>query len=146
MGIVSSNYSGGILTTKYDNAKLLMGNNSFEGGEVVNSDYEDLVIPGGTLMGRISATGKLVPLTSGASDGSQFPVGVSVASETIEFGDTKTVQVCVSGRINENELKLQGSDTLSTVISGRQLRDRIGGDTVGLILVSVDELGKFDND
>jgi len=145
MAIDSSEYSGGIRTTKYDNSKLLLLNNEFESGQVNNSDYDDLVMPLGTLMGRISATGLLIPLDSSATDGSQYPVGVLVADYTVADGDTEDVRIVTAGEIDESKLVLTTGDTLSTVIDGRQLRDRIGADTVGLILRTVDELSEFDN-
>lgn len=143
---ISSTYSGGILHTKYDNTKLCLFNNSFESGDVNNSDYDDLVLPIGTVMGRISATGLLTPLTSGASDGSQYPVGVLAANYTIVDGDTKEVRIVTGGEIDASLLDFQGSDTLSTVVDGKQLRDRLASDTVGLILRDVDQLSEFDND
>ena len=147
MGVIeSSTYAGGILTTKYDNSKLLIFNNSFTKGNVNNSTYDDVVLAVGTLMGRISATGLLTPLKSGASDGSQVPVGVLAGGFTIEDGTTKEVTLVVSGEIDESKIVFDGSDTLETVISGRRLKDMIAGDTVGLILKSVNELSEFDND
>jgi hypothetical protein len=145
MAIESSNYSGGIRTTNYDTSKVFIFNNSFEDGQINNDDYEDLVLTPGTLLGRVSATGLLVPLESAASDGSQYPVGILANNLTIEYGDTVDVRMCVAGEINANHLVLQGSDTLDTVIDGRRLRDRIGSDTVGVILREVTELGNFDN-
>lgn len=146
MAIENSEYAGGMRVTKYDTSKLLIFGNSFESGDVNNEDYEDLVIPIGTLMGRISATGLLTPLTSGASDGSQYPVGVAVGNYTIADGDTVSVRICTAGEIDSSKVIFQGSDDLDTVVDGRQLRDRIGADTVGLILRTVDELSEYDND
>lgn len=146
MGIVSSTYSGGMLVTKYDNSKMFLFNNSFEDGQVNNEDYDDLELAVGTLMGRVSATGLLVPLESGASDGSQYPVGVLAGAYSIVDGDTADVRICTAGEIDSSMIVLQGSDTLDTIIDGRQLRDRIAADTVGLILREVNQLSEFDND
>lgn len=146
MSITSSEYTGGMRIIKYDNSKILLLNNTFDSGDVNNDDYEDLEIVVGTLMGRISATGLLTPLTSGASDGSQYPVGVSVGNYTIPDGDTVSVRICTGGEIDSSKVVFQGSDTLETVVDGRRLRDRIGADTVGLVLRTVDELSEFDND
>lgn len=145
MAIESSNYSGGMRITNYDTSKIFIFNNEFESGQVNNDDYEDLEIAPGTLMGRVSTTGMLVPLESAATDGSQFPVGIMANDLAVPFGETAEVMICVSGEVDANHLILQGSDTLDTVISDRRLRDRIGADTVGIILKSVAELGKFDN-
>lgn len=146
MSIESSSYSDGIRTTKYDNTKLCIFNNSFATGDVNADSYDDLVLPIGTVMGRVSATGELVALASGASDGSQYPVGVLAANYTIEAGDTKEVSIVTGGEIDASLLAFDGSDDLDTVISGKQLRDRLASDTVGLVLRNVDELSEFDND
>jgi hypothetical protein len=147
MGITSSNYSGGILTTKYDNSKIFIFDNEFTSGVVENDDaYDDLELEAGTIMGRITATGKLVPLASAASDGSQFPVGVLAANYTIDVLDEQTVQVCISGEVDETKLIFDGSDDLDTDVDGRILRDRIASDTAGIILKAVSEMSEFDND
>jgi hypothetical protein len=146
MAIESSNYSGGILTTKYDTAKIFLFDNRFESGNVNNDDYEDLELEAGTLMGRVSATGNLVPLASAASDGSQYPVGILAGNYTIADGDTQEVRVCTAGEVDASRIIFDGSDDLDTVVDGRQLRDRIGADTVGIVLRNVDQLSEFDND
>ena len=114
-------------------------------GNYTNSGYDDDVLAEGTVMGRISATGLLTPLTSGASDGSQFPVGILLTDYTVEGGDTIELTIAVAGDVDENKIVLQGSDTLDTVISGRRIRDRIGSDTVGIKLVGGTQLTGFDN-
>lgn len=146
MAIESSEYAGGMRVTKYDTSKLFLFNNSFESGDVNNADYDDLVLVPGTLMGRISATGLLIPLESAASDGSKYPVGVCAGDYTILDGETSSVRICTGGEIDSSKVVFQGADDLDTVVDGRQLRDRIAGDTVGLILRTVDELSEFDND
>jgi len=145
MSEVNNTVSGGMLVSNRDTAKMFLFNNDFITGQVNNSDYDPLTIPGGTLMGRIASSGLLVPLTSGASDGSQFPVGILAADYTIEDGATSNVRICVSGTVNEDMIILQGSNTLETVISSKRLRDRIASDTVGILLESVDQLGQYDN-
>jgi len=136
-------------TINTDTAKLFVFNNRYADvaydGE--NDTYDDVVIPAGTLMGKISATQKVIPLASGASDGSQYPVGVLAEDITILAGDTvsKTVSICVAGDVEESLIVLDGSDTLATVISGRSIRDRIGADTDGIKLVAAIEMTSYDN-
>ena len=140
MSIVSSDFSGGIRTTTYQNTRVFIFNNTFLEGIMNNSTYDPITYPKGTLLGRISASGILVPLVAGASNGSQFPVGVLAGDYTIQDGDSVTVSMCVSGEINLNALVLVAGTTLNTVITGRRLRDRIAADTVGITLVDVQEL------
>lgn len=133
------------MTTDYDTSIIFLFSNKYIRGSVTNSEYDDLTLEAGALMGRISATGELAAHDSGASDGSQFPVGVLAESVEILAGDSATVSICVSGEVAQEKLLLASGDTLDTVISGRQLRDRIGADTVGIALIQTEELSGFDN-
>ena len=112
-----------------------------------NSTYDDFTLPAGTLMGRKHADGYVIPLASGASDGSQYPVGILAADVVVLAGESfdGEIQLCVAGDVNEDLVLLDGSDTLDTVISARTIRDRVAADTVGIILKTVDELTKADN-
>jgi hypothetical protein len=131
--------------TNFDTTKTFVWNPRTTTGTYENSTYDDVTLLQGTLMGRIASTGMLVPLTSGASNGSQFPVGILLADTVIEGSSEKQITIAVSGDVDESKIVLQGSDTLNTVISGRTIRDRIGGDTVGIKLVGGDQLTGFDN-
>jgi len=104
-------------------------------------------IAAGLVFGRISATNLALPLKSDASDGSQFPVGVLMnESIVIAIAGTVTITVCITGKVNEDELIFEnGTDTLATAISSRTLRDRLASDTAGIILVSEIQLTKSDN-
>jgi hypothetical protein len=133
------------LITNFDRSKTFVWNARTETGNYTNSTYDDVTLLEGTLMGRISASGLLVPLTSGASDGSQFPVGIVLADTTIEAGDTAVITIVVAGDVVSSKVIFQGSDTLNTVVSGRRLVDRIGADTVGIKLVGDNQLTGQDN-
>ena len=63
----------------------------------------------------------------------------------VESGEGKTLHLAVSGDIAAEQVILQGSDTLSTVISGKQIRDRISSDTVGIRLIASTDLTNYDN-
>jgi hypothetical protein len=145
MAVESSSHSGGIRTTNYDNSKMFLFDNNFADGQMNNSTYNDVTHPLGTIVSRDPATGLLVPLDSGASDGTQIPVGVLAADFTIEDGTTDDVRICTGGEIDSSKLVFQGSDDLDTVIDTRQLRDHLSGATVGFVLRTVDELSNFDN-
>jgi hypothetical protein len=133
------------LITNFDTSKTFVWNVRTATANYTNSTYDDVTLQQGTLMGRISASGLIIPLTSGASDGSQFPLGVLLEDTTIEGGDTQELTIAVAGDVVESKIKLQGSDTLNTVISGRRIRDRIGADTVGIKLVGADQMTGLDN-
>jgi len=131
--------------TNYDRSNVFLRDNLFEAGTFENDTYDDITLEIGTLMGRNATTSKLQVLASGSSDGSQYPVGVLAETLTILAGDEANIQVCVGGEVAKDKLILDGSDELTTVIDGRQIQDRIAGDTLGVKLVTVDELSGFDN-
>lgn len=133
------------LITNFDTNKTFVWNPRTEVGTYDNSTYDDVTLEKGTLMGRISASGLLVPLNSGASNGSQFPVGILLEDTTIEASSEAELTIVVAGDVVETQIVFQGSDTLNTVVSGRRLRDRIGADTVGIKLVGGTDLTGTDN-
>lgn len=133
------------LISNYDTSKTFIWNLRTDKANYTNSTYDDVTLLKGTLLGRISATGLVVPLTSGASDGSQFPLGILLEDTTVAGSDTVTLTFAVEGDVVEDKILLQGSDTLNTVISGRRIRDRIGADTVGIKIVASTEMTNYDN-
>jgi hypothetical protein len=107
-------------------SKVFLWNRRSQPGQVQNSGlYDPITIPEGTVMGRIAASSLLTPFTSGASDGSQFPVGVLIETQIIQEGDTQNVFICDDGDVAAEKLIFQGSDDLDTVVSGRQVRDHL---------------------
>jgi hypothetical protein len=130
-----------------DLSRIFVGRNRYDKGEVNNSDiYDPLVLPIGTLMGRVAATGLLAPFDAGGSDGTQYVVGVLATDYTIDEGDTKEVYVCVEGDVVESKIVFQGSDDMDTIVSGRIVRDKIGSESVGIKLIASTELSNYDND
>ena len=151
MGQTTGTNTNNQLTVNSDTSKIFIGDNRhdlFDYAYDNTAGPDDVTIPAGTLFGRIHATGKVTPLTSGASDGSQYPIGILREDKTILYGEEFDGQVtlCVEGRVAEDKVIFQGSDTLNTVISDRRLRDRIGSDTVGIKLVVSTEITAYDND
>lgn len=132
-----------IITT--DTRKIFVWNNRFESAKYNNSTYDDVTLKAGQVMGRIAASAYIVPLTSGASDGSQFPVGILAEDVTVEGGDIQDVNICVAGDVAADLLFFSGTDNLNTVVSDRRLVDRIGSDTVGIKLVGGDSMTNYDN-
>lgn len=147
MGQTVASNTGQMAIINSDTTKIFVGNNRYETATLEYTASGDTTFAAGTLIGRVSADQKLLPLASGASDGSQFPVGILVEPLTILDGVTfsDTVTICVAGDVDETKLSFDGSDDLDTVVSGRSLRDRIASDTVGIMLVSGDQLTGTDN-
>lgn len=84
-----------------------------------------------TLLAKISATGKYVPYTDiAAVDGSGLPAGIylgdDIAGADIVAGDVVDLPVLVGGNafFDENQLILENSLTLATVIGGVTLHNQ----------------------
>ena len=138
--------TGSQATTNYDVSKIFIYENRFQTESYTNDGYDPVTLAVGTVMGRVSSTGKIIPLQSNASDGSQFPVGILNREHVVNEGDTVDVSICIGGDVAAEKIVLvKSGDTLDTVISGRRIRDRIAGDTLGIKLVTVDEMTGFDN-
>lgn len=135
---------GNMMIVNTDTTKIFVWNNRYDKALMNNATYDPITVPEGTVLGRISATGKVKPLTSGASDGSQFPVGIAGPGNTvIDDGTDGTIYFCVDGDVVEGKVLLQGSDTLNTVVSGIQIRDRLKAQ--GIKLVSAEQQTHTDN-
>lgn len=135
--IDQSNFLGAVT----DISKIFLGGTqTISNSYINNSSYDPITLLAGTVMGRISSTGVLAPCTSNASDGSKYPIGILMQDLVIDSGDTVTACVCLAGRVaQEKVIFFRFSDSLSTVVDARQYRDRIGSDSVGILLVpSVD--------
>ncbi len=139
--------TGQQITTDYDLSKIFIWENRYEGDNYVNnSNYSPITLLAGTVMGRVSATGVIVPCLASAVDGSQIPVGI-LAQDIIGLvgGGTKSAAICIAGDVAEDKVIFYYSDTLETVVSGRRYRDRIQGDTAGIVLRKRTEMTDFDN-
>lgn len=110
-----------------------------------NSTYVTQTLPAGTVMGVVNATGQAVAMTSGAADGSQFPVGILAQDYTVLAGAQVNISIMVKGQVRVDMIILQGVDTLSTIVSGRRIFERIGADTVGILIDSVTSCTNFEN-
>lgn len=66
------------------------------------------VIPEGTVLGRVTASGKLIPAVVGASDGSA--IGVAILPEAIDTtGGDVTIAVYLAGEFNLDWLKFDAT-------------------------------------
>jgi hypothetical protein len=129
----------------YDVSKIFVWDNRYEKADYTNSSYDAVTLRPGTLMGRIATTQEIVPLDSGAVDGSQYPVGILASDIEVPEGESAVLYICVAGDVVEDKVILADGDTMNTIISGRSIRDRIAADTVGIKLVPSTEMTGFDN-
>ncbi len=128
-----------------DVSKIFVWDNRYEQAVYTNTTGLEVILEAGTVMGRISVGGEVVPLEAVAVDGSQFPIGILAGTVTVPDTESRNVYFCVSGDVAEEKLIFVNAETLDTIISGKILRDRIGSDTVGVKLVAATELTNFDN-
>lgn len=131
------------LITNTERNRIWLHDNRFASGEYTATDA--VTLKAGTLLGRITATGKLVPHTKGASDGSAVPLGILAEDYTVAASATVRVKYCDAGEVDETLVLLDGTDTLNTAITGVGIiRDVIQRNTL-IKLVAVQSLTKFDN-
>ena len=113
---------------------------------VLNNTGATITLVNGTVLGRIAATNKLVPLNPAGVDGSEFPVGIYKGGDLELAAAAEDVcTICIAGSVNENKLDFIVTATLDTVIKLKTVRDRIAADTAGIVLVLSDELSNYDN-
>jgi hypothetical protein len=139
------------LMYNYDLSKVFLMNNRYQNGTFVNSTYSTIVLPLGTIVGRVAATGNITPVVSTASDGSQYPIGVLAGDYSVLPGASVNVMFGVCGDIAAEEIGFitatggPSTDTFSIIVGGRQLFDRIQSDSVGLFIKFSTDLTDYDN-
>ncbi len=131
-------------TGQYDRSIIFLGDNSFE-SQPFKVNVAEITLVAGTVMGRVSATGTVIPLVAAAADGSNIPFGILAENIVIPIGDTPDLSICVEGKVAIEKLIFNLTETVATVVSGRRLDDRISGDTVGIKLVASTEMTVLDN-
>ncbi len=130
----------------YDTSKIFVFDNRFETATYTNPEGDDVTLLKGTVMGRIAASNKILPLESNASDGSQYPIGILADDYEVGYTESATLTFCKSGDVVESKIIFyNGTDTVNTVVSSRTLGDRIQGDSLGINLVGGDQLTAQDN-
>lgn len=140
------------LKTDYDFSKTFLSNieTSEEKPTYTNGGGSTVELKAGTPMGRITASGKVTPLASGAVDGSQYCVGLLLKDYSVAAAADQAVELVISGEVRSSvvEANLDGSDTLDTSVTnngGRRIRDVIQGDASGIVLKTVTDNMVADN-
>lgn len=143
------NATSNFLTVDTNRAKVFIGNNKLEVATLINATAGELTYPIGTVLGRVADglanNGKVVPMASAATDGSQYPVGVLAEEVTLGAGAEISINMCTDGDVDIAAIILDGTDTLDTPVESKLIRDRIKSDTMGINLVTVNELTFTDN-
>lgn len=144
--VTSTLLTGNQAITNYDLAKIFVYNNRYETGSINNSLYSPLTLLAGTVMGRVALSNNLMPWSSNAINGSQYPIGILAADCVIQDGDSLNVPICIAGDVVQDKIIcFHAGDTLTTVVSSKTLFDRIGSDSVGIKIVPNNENTYLDN-
>jgi len=110
-------YLNGLLTTQFDYTKTFIWNGRFRTASYTNSTGGTVTLASGTVLGRIFATGLVVPMVSTATNGSQIPIGILRGSHVVLNGASATLTYCYSGDVDPAALTFSnGTDTFATVI------------------------------
>lgn len=100
-----------------------------------------LTFPKAMILGRITATGFVTFYASGASDGTEIPIGVLAAEHVAAGAGDVLLRMAIRGTIREDKLLVwtAGSPVVPTLVERELLRDK------GIYTQSDRELGAFDN-
>lgn len=120
----------------YDLGSVVIKNPEFETSVIAFAGADTLAE--GTIMGRITASGKWIQYTSGASDGSQIPKGVLITEEVATgVGDIAT-RILIKGTVRADKLIADGvGDPTQAELD--QLRD------YGIIALDTTDISLQDN-
>ena len=129
------------LKVTYDVSKFLLGGNEFVDIDITTTSSEVALLEG-MVMGKIAATGLIVPCDKDATDGSQIPVGIVVEDYTVPVSTTEAITLVNKGKVAESKLNFLDTETLETLIgpanNQRSYRDYLND--LGLILQGGTEL------
>lgn len=130
-------------TINTDLSRVFLWENRYASANFNNELYDPLIMKAGKLLGRVAATQTLALCDTDSTDGSQYPIGILAEDVTIEDGETKAVSYCIYGDVAEDKIILNGNDTLSSVVNGQSLRDRIA--MMGVRIIPSTEMTANDN-
>lgn len=128
-----------LVITNVDVGSVVLKEGQFRDDEITVAGA--VTLADGTILGRITATGKLAPYASGAADGSEIPKAVLSGEHAFSGAGDFPVRPLVAGSVRRERLiengKAAGVDITSVVCD--QLRD------YSIIPIDVKELNIPDN-
>jgi len=144
MSIAIVNQTENQVQYNYDLTKIFVFDNRYETVTFRNLTGGTLSYAVGTVLGRISATGKVTEMKSAATDGSELPIGI-LATAITDLATVSDVEInmCIEGDIAESQVIFNGSDVITTAEQGRIYRDWL--QLAGMKLIQATELTEFDN-
>lgn len=130
-----------LIVTNYDPGDGIRAVKDSEQAEHTNDTGGVLTVERVTILGRITATGLYKQYASGASDGSQTPVTVSLSKVVHTVDGDKPIHVLLTGEVEESKLIIHGSDPGVGITEA--IKDQLR--TYGIIVKTRTECGKLDN-
>lgn len=134
-----------MLKQNYDRAKIFVWGNRYGSAQFTNGTGSLVTLERGAVLGRVTATGKVVLFKSDATDGSQIPLGINGDTREVAAGATVDITFCTEGDVVEDKILFQSPDTLATAVTGSGIiRDLIQRNTK-IRLIATDCLTNYDN-
>ena len=138
--VTQRNQTRNQITSDYDFSKIFLFENKYRSISITPSGA-DLEITAGMVIGVVDD--EYQEYKSGTSDISI--VGIAAETLTIADGVEGSFNICTAGKVAEEKITLNGTDTLDTVVGNTPIRDLIARQTIGIEIQSATQLSKFDN-
>ena len=127
-------------------ANIEITNNSTSGVAIWEPVHEDAVAtfggaatwPAGSVLGKVTATGKYVRFAPGAADGSEIPLAVLSQDVTADAAGDVAIRPVIAGRVRAGDL-VNNVDAALTAVQLDQLRD------YSIIALGTTQLAELDN-
>lgn len=128
-------------------ANLEITNNATNGVVIWDPVYQDETLldaggetyPAGTILGRITASGKLTKYTTAAVDGSEIPVAILQDELVLAAATDTPCRPIISGRVRRGDLLADDPARVITDAESDALRD------FTMIALSTTQLAELDN-
>jgi hypothetical protein len=126
---------------------MIVTNNIKNGPVIQGDDYEDIVLnaPGavtyaaGTVLGRLTANGKMVAYAEGGAGGAEVPKMVLPVEVVFTGAGDQSLKALSSGRVRADRLIEHGVGAITDAAVFDELRDYT------IIVVTTTELSQLDN-
>lgn len=131
---------------------FLSGSFKEKGGTIFQDAGRTIPLVRMTVLGRIAATQKLVPLDTTATNGSQYPAGIyngyDILAATIVAGDAPLAGSLVyggDGKVDPAALVFENAETLDTVVTGETKTVRDFFNDAGIFFQEVEDSDGYEN-
>jgi hypothetical protein len=144
--ITTRTNNSNILVTDYDTSKLLLGRNTTKTDTYENATGAELTLVAGTVLDRVTATGKIIAFNKSTGGNNKKPIGILIHDVVIAIGGSAKVTFAVEGDVAADKVVFHGvADTLTDVVAGQTIGDLITAWTAGVKCITVTELSELDN-